>query len=623
MINIGGNNIRRMVSNLKKTIQHIGWALGQIFRAAPILASIVSIISIAEGAAPAALVYITQHLIDLTIASFGHGMSQLHKFVPWIGAMFFCSLLSFEVMYKIRDPILLRIKQKLNYELGGRRLKIAAELPLITMEQSETTNMLDRSDNPGGKLDHIFHHLLWSLQGIVQLVTISLFFAAITPWLPPVLLLILLPAILLASKAQQLWLDVTYEQTEEQRKADYVDSLLTGRKEQKELRLLNLRGEFQRRWWEQRSYIRSASLNVRRRIAILEFPGSLVDNAATAFIMVYAAYQLANRDISVGFFVAVFQAVHIYSQAYDSVAYGIRESLQGSGEVGFVRELFGRGEASSQASSDTAPASGSKPLSFPRPFQSSIEMKRVTFAYEGREPVLQGVSFHIRPGEHVALVGVNGAGKSTIVKLLTGLYTPGEGKISADGIDYSAIERDSLRDNITAAFQDYYNFEFTLAQSIGLGDPAQTEVDGSPAISAIEAAAAMGGADQVLGQMERGWQQPIGHVLDGGVGLSGGQWQRIALSRALMRESQLLVLDEPTAALDPKVEAELYARFTSIMRDRSVFIVSHRLGSARIADRILVLSNGIIVEEGSHDQLLSAEGEYTRMWEEQAQWYKD
>jgi ATP-binding cassette subfamily B protein len=252
-----------------------------------------------------------------------------------------------------------------------------------------------------------------------------------------------------------------------------------------------------------------------------------------------------------------------------------------------------------------------------------VTLDKVTFSYPDRDPILKQVSLHIRPGEHIALVGVNGAGKSTLVKLLMGLYQPAEGTIAADHISYTEIDPATLRDNVSAAFQDYYNFEFTLAESIGIGKPASSLGEAHMDLSAVEEAAAAGGAAEVYNQMARGWNQPVGHVLDGGVGLSGGQWQRIALSRALMRKSQLLILDEPTAAMDPRNEAELYARFMTIMRDQSVFIVSHRLGSARIADRILVLSDGVIAEEGSHEQLLTAGGIYSRMWEEQAQWYKD
>lgn len=608
-----------MLLNLRQMLKHISWAMSRILRVKPGLTVTLLIISVVEGSAPAALVYITQHLINGTIAAVGQGTAELYNLIPWLCAMLFFSLLTFDVMYHVREPIRLRISQTLNYVLDTERLKLAAEMPLLRMEDSETSNLLNRSDNPGNKISRILHSLLWATQHLVQLITISLFFTSISPWLPPLLIVMQIPSLFLAGKSEKLWMDVTYAQTEEQRKADYVSGLLTGRKEQKELRLLDLRSEFQHRWRERRHHVRTASLAVRRTITFLQIPSDWINLAAMAVILFASAYQLADRSMTVGLFVAVFQASYSYFEAYHSVLYGIRETLQGAGEAGFVREFL---QSTSVQINDDSHKRSLK-HAFPLPMRSGIKLDRVSFRYPERDPILKEVSLHIRPGEHIALVGVNGAGKSTLVKLLMGLYEPVGGTITVDGTAYADIAPNTLRDNVTAAFQDYYNFEFTLAESVGIGQPASLGNKAGMDLSAIEAAAAIGGADEVHNRLEQGWEQPIGHVLDGGVGLSGGQWQRIALSRALMRRSQLLILDEPTAAMDPKIEAELYARFMTIMRDRSVFIVSHRLGSARIADRILVLSDGVIAEEGSHEQLLTAGGIYSRMWEEQAQWYRD
>lgn len=218
------------------------------------------------------------------------------------------------------------------------------------------------------------------------------------------------------------------------------------------------------------------------------------------------------------------------------------------------------------------------------------------------------------------MVGGNGAGKSTIVKMLLGLYSPSTGTISVDGINFEEIAHESLRNCISATFQDYYNFEFTVAESIALGR-AHISDKSAENMELIIEAAKKGGANDFINALPDAYSTPIGYELDGGQGLSGGQWQRIAVSRTFMSEPLLFVLDEPTAALDPQGEADMYEQFIAV-QNRAVLLISHRLGSARLADRILLLKNGSIIEDGTHDELLKAGGEYAQMWEAQSQWYK-
>ena len=246
-------------------------------------------------------------------------------------------------------------------------------------------------------------------------------------------------------------------------------------------------------------------------------------------------------------------------------------------------------------------------------------------------PVLRGVSFHVEPGERIALVGENGAGKSTLAKILLGLYAPTSGDVRADGTRYSQIDPASLSSAVSAAFQDHYNFELTLGQSIGVGamgsggGTQDTELWPAwlpPDPEEVAAAARRSGADAIADRLPHGYATPVGHVLDGGQGLSGGEWQRLAVARAFTGDPEILVLDEPAAALDPMAEAELYRQFGSLTEGRTALLISHRLGSARMADRILVLEDGRIAEEGHHDELLAAGGVYAGMWEVQAAWYQ-
>lgn len=260
---------------------------------------------------------------------------------------------------------------------------------------------------------------------------------------------------------------------------------------------------------------------------------------------------------------------------------------------------------------------------FPARLQEGIRLNGVSFTYPGRErPILDRLDLHLRPGERVALVGENGAGKSTLVKLLLGLYKPDEGTITADGTDYADIPAELLHANVTAAYQDYYKFSFTAGQSIALGDPEVFAEDAEAGGEKVISASRRGGAAEFISGLPKGYDTPVGHLFEGSQGLSQGQWQRIAISRTFMRDPQLLILDEPTAALDAKAEAEIYEQFVNGIRDRAVLLISHRLGSARLADRIVVLREGRIIEDGTHDELIAANGSYAQMWEVQSQWYR-
>ena len=224
-----------------------------------------------------------------------------------------------------------------------------------------------------------------------------------------------------------------------------------------------------------------------------------------------------------------------------------------------------------------------------------------------RAPVLRGVSLRLNPGERVALVGENGAGKSTLAKLLLGLYQSTAGEITVDGVHYDEIDRTSLASAVSAAFQDFFNFELTASQSIGIGalgsGGSDQEADLWPAWlppdpAVVENAARRAGVDAITARLPQGYDTPVGHILDGGQGLSGGEWQRLAIARAFIRQPELLILDEPTAALDPMAEAEVYRQFGELLAGRTALLISHRLGSARMADRILVLKDGCIAEQG-------------------------
>jgi ATP-binding cassette subfamily B protein len=253
-----------------------------------------------------------------------------------------------------------------------------------------------------------------------------------------------------------------------------------------------------------------------------------------------------------------------------------------------------------------------------RPFQQGIEFRNVTYAYEGQDqPALQDVSFTIEPGETVAIVGHNGAGKTTLVKLLARLYDPQSGQVLIDGHDVREYDPDALRSEFGVLFQDYVSYQFTARENIGIGRVERLE--DAPAISE---AAAKSGASRVIEMLPEGYDTVLGKWFDGGVNLSGGEWQKVALGRAFMRDAQILILDEPSAALDAKAEYELFSRLQQLAHGRTAIFISHRFSTVRRADRILVFEEGRLIEQGTHHELLALGGRYAELFNLQAASYR-
>jgi ATP-binding cassette subfamily B protein len=267
----------------------------------------------------------------------------------------------------------------------------------------------------------------------------------------------------------------------------------------------------------------------------------------------------------------------------------------------------------------TGPKIHSKPdaLPAPRPVREGFVFDRVSFSYpENERRVLDRLDLTIEPGERIALIGENGQGKTTLVKLLTRLYDPSEGRILLDGVDLREYDIDDLQSQIGVIFQDFVRYELTARQNIAVG---RLEMARN---SAVQEAARKSLADQVVRRLPNGYEQLLGRRFEGGVDLSGGEWQKVALARAYLREAQLLILDEPTASLDARSEYEVFQRFAELTTDKMALLISHRFSTVRMADRIVVLENGQIAEQGSHKHLMALGARYASMFELQASSYR-
>lgn len=602
-------------SSAKEIAANVRWAVKVIARTAPWQAAWLTGLAILEGLAPVFAIFVTQHLIDSVIDAAGRGMEGLAYVFPWLLAFAASLLLDYEILWKFRDPLLTRLRQKLHLDVERRRLTHASELPLTFFEESASYDRMSRSSDPGRKIAELFQYGLFTGKGAVTVIGVAAIFWNVSPWMAVALVAVIVPRAIHGAKSSQKWMSFTYDQTEEQRRASYVSGLLTGRTEQKEMRVFDLSATLSERWESLRREQRSKAMQVKKGMELKGIPSNLLYWVTETAVLVALSLWLAPQRITPGIFMSLFQGVGKMNGGASSISFGIGILHKNSIEAGYVREFL------------QIPIEESKKgqRQFPAPLVDGIRLNGVSFSYPGRErPILQRMDLHLRPGERVALVGENGAGKSTLVKLLLGLYKPDEGTITADGVDYADISPDNMHLHVSAAYQDYYKFAFTAAQSVAMSETAGTvsAEDGPGGLERIKSAAARGGADEFISELPQGYDTPIGRLYDGSRELSEGQWQRIAISRTFMRDPQLLVLDEPTAALDAKAEANIYGQFISAASNRAVLLISHRLGSARLADRIIVLQDGRIVEDGSHEQLIAAKGAYAQMWEVQSQWYR-
>jgi len=399
------------------------------------------------------------------------------------------------------------------------------------------------------------------------------------------------------------------QRTALERKANYFSWLLTGDAFAKEVRLFELGNHFRERFCFVRQEVRREKLGITRKQTSTELTtqtgATILGFGAYAFL----AYRAIQGAISLGDMVMYFQAFQ-KGQSY------VRELL-GSMAGLYEDNLFLSNLYEFLNLKPTIVEPG-KPQAFPRPITSGIVFDNVSFQYAGANtPVLQSLNLVIRPGEKLALVGANGVGKTTFIKLLCRLYDPGAGRITIDGIDLRDFPLAELRRNISVVFQDYAKYHLTAKENIWLGDVALTPSDGK-----IETCARLSGADKVIDRLAHGYDTILGKWFDEGTDLSIGEWQKIALARTFLRQAQIIILDEPTSAMDAHAEYELFQKFRQLTADCTAILISHRFSTVRMADTIGVINSGKLIEYGSHDELLAKGGTYARLFTLQANFYQ-
>ena len=448
---------------------------------------------------------------------------------------------------------------------------------------------------------------------LIQQTVTAMAFSAVLIRYSPFLLLLLVAGILPAFLGESHFAFLTYaknfRQTPARRQMDYLRQVGGSKEAAKELKLFNLSGYLTGRFTElsQKIYEENVALNKRRLFwgGLLAIVGQLGYYCAYA----YSIYRTIQGQYTIGdltlITTAIMQAMANIQQAF-STASGVADQAL------FLTDLLAFFEMKPIVASkvDGLPA--------PSPIRLGFEFRNVSFVYPGTDRVvLSNFNFSLAPGERVALIGENGQGKTTVVKLITRLYDPTEGQILLDGIDLREYDLDDLHAEIGVIFQDFMRYEMTAEENIAVG-----RIEVPHTREEIEHAAEKSLAAGVIARLPGGYGQMLGRRFENGIDLSGGEWQKLALARAYLRDAQLLVLDEPTAALDARSELQVFERFAELTEGKMALLISHRFSTVRMADRIVVLEGGKLVEEGSHSQLMTLRGRYAAMFEMQAASYR-
>ena len=442
-----------------------------------------------------------------------------------------------------------------------------------------------------------------SLAGILGLL-VSLYWG-----LAAILLVAAFPALLVRLKFSKVLYHWQRRRTVLDRKAMYMSVMLTHEQYAKEVRLFQLGPSFREQFRQFRLQIFQESLQITIRRSIASLSAEAFAEILTVGVFIFIAYQTVQGHLKIGDLVLYQQALQRGETALQALLTGLSGLYEDNLFLNNLYEFLNLKPKLRDAA---------QPIAFPTPIRQGIVLDRVSFQYGNTtRQALYDISLTIHPNETIALVGENGSGKTTLVKLLCRLYDPTQGRITVDGVNLQDIAIADLRRQVSVIFQDYAKYHFTAGENIRLGN-----VEYPVESAKIEQAARRSGAHEVITGLPQGYSTILGKFFDNGEELSVGQWQKIALARAFLRESQLIVLDEPTSAMDPKAEYEVFQKFRELTQDQMAVIVTHRLSTVKMADRIFVLDQGRIIEQGSHAELIQLGGTYARLFEVQARSYR-
>lgn len=601
---------------MRKTLSEIGTQVNLgykviklVFESSPKWASFYFFVNIISSIVPAVTLYVGKLTIDAVIAAIRNSSPENIRFVLLLAvvaliAETFNSLFANLAMhaYDVMKDI---------FEKYATRKIIdhAASLDLSYFENPKFFDQLEKVQRESYyRPTQAMNLVVETTSSIVGLFSLLAILIRLSWWAPIILIIFSLPRMLFRLRFSYYTYTITDSRSPYQRTLNQISWMLSYKDAAKEIRVFNLKDYFIGKFDQlhDKFITENTALSQKQNTLsfFLDFLGSIVYYAVALF----AAFQAIFGRISIGDLTMFTGTIRQFQNVLQGVFANIARFYQANL---FLSRYFEFIQLQPTITSPQNPKfiDASKPL--------TVEFKDVSFNYESGKPVLKNINFVLSDAKNLALVGENGAGKTTLVKLLLRLYDVTSGQILVNGVDIREIDLKNLRQNIGVIFQDYMQFDVTVRENIGFGD-----IQNINNIGRIQKAARLSGANEFIDKFPEKYKTMLGKYFEKGEELSGGQWQKIALARAFFKNAPVLILDEPTASLDPRSEYEVFTNLIKHTKDKSLILISHRFSTVRLADQIIVLHNGEIVEQGSHDQLMKKEGRYANLFKLQAKWYK-
>jgi ATP-binding cassette subfamily B protein len=593
--------------------------IAMVWRTSPHLTVLSLMLRLVRALLPVVTLYIGKLIIDDVVqlvqmpsrpATFDEWLKS--GLLNWLGVLLLAELalaILSDVLGRIVELVDSLLSERVTNASSVSLMEHAATLDLEDFEDAEFQDQLERARRQTSGRLTLMSQLLGQAQDIVTVASFAAGLLVYAPWLIVLLLVALLPVFLGEAHFNAQTYTLDFGRTPERRELDYVRQTAASVETAKEVKIFGLNRFLIDRY----SSLAATFYTANRRLALRRATwGGLFTAVGTVgyyFAYAYIAWRTLAGEFSIGdltFLAGSFRRLR-------SLLEGLLTSFSSTaGQALYLNDLFSFFEVRPEI------LSPENPLPFPKPIRQGFVFEDVGFIYPGAERwAVRHLDFTLKAGEVVALVGENGAGKTTLVKLLTRLYDPDEGRILLDGHDLRDYDLDQLRGSMGVIFQDFVRYNFTAGDNIAVG-----RISARDDQARIARAARSSQADEVIAGLPRGYDQRIGKRFKNGIELSGGEWQKVAIARAYMREAEVLILDEPTAALDARAEFEVFQRFKELSKGKTAVLISHRFSSVRMADRIFVLADGKLEAAGTHEELVSKPGLYAELFELQAAGYR-
>jgi ATP-binding cassette subfamily B protein len=501
------------------------------------------------------------------------------------------------------------LSDRYSKHISTKIMEHASRLDLTSFEDPLFYDKMERARVQGTDRIVMIQSTGLLMQQIVTTISLAGGILFLSPWILTVLIACVIPAFLGETHFAFKGYSLNFRQTPAKREMDYLRIIGGSKESAKELKLFGLRDFLVGRYSALSNALHRQNVGLARQRLLVGSAFTILSAVGYYGSYAFVIYKTVTGKLDIGTFTFMTGAIALASSNIQAVFSTFSTIADQAMFITDLLEFFG-----------LKPRVFSKPgaLPAPRPIRKGFEFQNVSFSYPGQvRQVLSNVSFRLEPTQRIALVGENGQGKTTIVKLLTRLYDPTGGRILLDGVDLREYDLDDVWKEVGVIFQDFMRYDLTARENIAIG-----RIEDQDNIFRVRSAAQKSLAEDVVRKLPKGFDQVLGRRFEGGVDLSGGEWQKIALGRAYLRDAQVLILDEPTAALDAKSEHEVFERFAELTKGKMALLISHRFSTVKMADRILVLESGRIAEEGHHNELLQSKGRYAEMFELQAASYR-